>query len=312
MIDFSIMETDVAPESFSFDVCIAAVGYESRCSFVVECCSVVAKIGIALDFGFLQEGAYSKNVRFFEALGFQIIPGLADSAVGFIANRIVEARSDCVRVLVDVSSMSREMIANVVLAIASARYRTSVLVTCSYAPSIFTGGYGASPIRLASPIKREFAGWSSRPDKPLGLLLGLGCEPGLALGAAQVLEPAKGWAFSPLGFDERFQAALLSANSHLTDIFDVTVSEYDISQPTVTRSKIDALITAVSPSYRLIAVPFGPKVFSWLMMTTAMFNHYRELGVWAFSSKEQAAAVDREPEGRIVWHSQYVAKADVK
>ena len=99
------------------------------------------------------------------------------------------------------------MIANVVLGIGRAGQGTAIRVTVGYAPSKFGGGYYSAPIRAANPIKPELAGWSTRPEQPLGAILSLGCEPGLALGALQFLEPDKVWVFPPLGIDPNFDKA---------------------------------------------------------------------------------------------------------
>ena len=296
-------EHDEVPETFEFDVAIVAVGYERRARWVTESSDVQAELCIGLEFGFLKEASFEYNKDFFVGRNYRIINGLDGKAQEYIGNAIKNVGSDSVSVFVDVSSMSREMIANVIIGLERARHQKTVRVVCAYAPSKFSGGYGPAPIRLASPIKPSLAGWSSQPERPLGAIFGLGCEPGLALGALQFLEPSKAWTFKPEGFDPQFADALEGSNRHLNDIFDVTGFTYKIDQPTITRGRFEALLNAVGEAFRVVAVPFGPKIFAWLVLSTVAFTNRTQVGVWAFSSKEQAMPVDREAEGPIIWHT---------
>lgn len=304
------LESDHAPESFEFDFAIVAVGYERRCRWVTEKHSIRSKDGRGLEFGFLREGSYADNVAYFTALGFKIRYGLRDDAVDELASAVCSIASDEPSVFVDISSMSREMIANVVLSLQRARVKKPISVTVAYAPSKFTGPYEPAPIRHASPIKPFLAGWSSRPEIPLGTIFGLGCEPGLALGALQMLEPNKAWIFKPKGIDPKYDAAMRKANEHIDEIFDVSSFTYDIEEPMFARGRLEALLNALEGSFRLIVVPFGPKIFAWLSVCTVVFGGKSNVGVWTFSSKEQGKAVDRDAEGHVIWHRLNLSRVD--
>ena len=208
-----------------------------------------------------------------------------------------------VSIFVDISSMSREMIANVILAVNNAFCSSMVCITVAYAPSKFVESADAAPIRVARPITRVLSGWSAMPEKPLGAIFGLGCESGLALGAMQVLEPDNAWLFTPVGLDDRFSASLRAANEHIEDIFDVTRFAYDIRSPSTLRAKYESLLNSIGDEFRLITVPFGPKLFAWSVLSTLIFSGRDDVGVWTFSSAEQGHAADREAEGPIIWHS---------
>ena len=280
-----------------------AIGYERRCRWVTKEFAIEATSSWGLEFGFLAEGSYRENRTYFEGLGFNIIVGLHDAAVDRLAKAFLSSASATPSIFIDISSMSREMIANVALAIQQIRSRKLVSVTIAYAPSRFSGPYAAAPIRLASPIKPSLAGWSSQPEMPLGAIFGLGCEPDLALGALQLLEPNKAWIFKPKGIDPKYDAAMKAANLHIEDIFDVSNFGYDISKPASARGRLEALLNAIDKSFRLIVVPFGPKIFAWLAISTVVFSGRSNVGVWAFSSKEHASVIDRDAEGHVIWHS---------
>lgn len=303
-------ESDLAPVDVSFDIAIVAVGYERRCRWVVEQEAITATVCLALEFGFLAVASYEENLTFFRNKGYKSVPGLGSDAVEFLASQIDRVKGDNRKIFVDVSSMSRGMIANVLLAIDLARRNGSIEVWASYAASKFSSDYNPGPIRKTEPIRRDLAGWSTRPEHPLGAVFGLGCEPGLVLGALQVLEPDKVWTFAPKGFDEAFSVECAAANSSIGDIFDTTEFEYDLSNPVITRGKFEALLNAVGDDFRLILVPFGPKMFAWLTMGTIILSGRREVGIWTFSSGEDARVLDREAEGPIVWHHQHLTKQE--
>lgn len=140
--------------------------------------------------------------------------------------------------------------------------------------------------------------------------MGLGCEPGLGLGALQVLEPHKAWLYAPRGNDSRFETALVSANEHIDDIFDVTEFDYELAEPTIARGRIEALMNSVDGSFRLICIPFGPKIFAWLVLSTVVFQQRRNVGVWSFSSREHAQAVDRSVSDEVIWHQMILQKCE--
>ncbi|MBB5708437.1 hypothetical protein [Sphingopyxis panaciterrulae] len=297
-------ENNAPPEVFEFDVAIAAVGYERRCRYIVERYDIRANRQIGLEFGFLKEASFDENQAFFSERSWEILDSREAEIFDRVAVALVEtaAASEQLRLFVDISSMSREMMANLALAIDRAQATRKIALAIAYAPAQFGVPYKPAPIRLAAPVKPELAGWSSRPDKPLGVIMGLGCEPGLGLGALQVLEPHKAWLHAPRGFDHRFEDALVKANEHIDDIFDVTEFDYELAESTIARGRIEALMNSVDRSFRLICIPFGPKIFAWLVLSTVVFQQRRNVGVWSFSSREHAQAVDRSVSDEVIWH----------
>jgi hypothetical protein len=301
-----MIESDSTPETLTFDVAIVAVGYERRCRWLFTHQAIETKLLLGLEFGYLADGSYGDNVAFFKAVpNCKIINGISLDSSTQIADAIhgtSDSKED-ISILLDISSMSRSMIANAALGIQALRRYRNIHVTVSYLPSKFAPPAGPSPIRLASPIKPDLAGWSPRPERPVGVVCGLGFEEGLALGALQFLEPAKAWIFVPVGVQSEFDNAVRRANQHIGDIFDTSQFHYQINQPTFTRGKLEALLNSVSQDFRVVVVPFGPKIFAWLALTTIVFCGRRDVGIWTFSSKEQERVVDRDAEGSIIWHS---------
>jgi len=305
-----LTEADGRPEDLEFDAVFVAAGYESRCRWVVEQTNIDSARKYALTFGYLEVGDYQSNIDFFQSRNFEVRNGFATGLADELIASISANQCQTPRILIDISSMSRKMIANLLLAMDQVRRIRAIEIIVAYAASQYSSDYNPGPIREAAPIRRELAGWSSRPELPLGTVFGLGCEPGLVLGALQTLEPDKVWAFAPNGFDEAFSQESAKANENIGDIFDVSISSYDLDQPTITRGRFEALLNAVGDRFRLISVPFGPKLFAWLTMSTIVFQGRSEVGVWTFSSGDKARPVERAPEGPIVWHQMIVSKSD--
>ncbi|MCQ8873187.1 hypothetical protein NP945_15245 [Mesorhizobium sp. LMG17149] len=303
-------ESDEGPTSTYFDTCIVAVGFEQRCRWVVSKHKIRTAKGVGLQFGFLAEGSYDDNQAFFLKKGFELAAGLSSDTPSVISEAIQNSTpsGEIRTIFVDISSMSRQMIANVVLGINLAAAAFPLRVTVAYAPSKFVGPVAQAPIRFASPILPDLAGWSSTPEKPLAAIFGLGAEEGLALGALQTLEPDKAWLFTPKGIDTRYDKAMLKANEHIADIFEVNRFDYDIVRPTATRARIEYLLNSIDGYFRVVSVPFGPKIFSWLSLSTVVFEQRNEVGVWAFSSKEHGKVVDRRAQGQIIWHTMTVIR----
>jgi len=303
-------EEDAAPHGCDFDIAIVALGYEPRCRWVWKTARPTAKYKIGLEFGFLKEGGYAENRQYLANENFEFLTGVGHDAVGAITeyfSKMNLAEGVPVRVLLDISSMSREMIANALLGLNHALCGRAISVSAAYAPSQFESASKLAPIARSQPITRALSGWSSRPEQPLGLIVGLGCEKGLALGALQFLEPDKAWLFVPIGIDEKFDISLGEANEGIEGIFDATRFGYHITQPSVLRAKFEALLNSVDGDYRTICIPFGPKIFTWACLSTLVFKQLHEVGVWAFSSSEQGHAIGREAEGPIIWHTLHVA-----
>lgn len=297
-------ELDTPPEHFEFDVVIAAVGYERRCRYSIKKYGIKGTVSLGLEFGFLTSHSYPDNRQFFLSQGFQLIGGMSVETSKKISDAVINSGTTDrpTRVFVDISSMSREMISHVLLGLRAALRQKPLVISAAYAPSKFSGPYQPAPIRREGPIVSQLAGWSPRPDYPLGVIFGLGCEPNLALGALQLLEPRKAWLFEPVGTDPNYDEAMRAANPGIGEIFDVTSFTYDITRPTMLRGRFEALLNALESDFRLVVVPFGPKVFAWSTIFTIALEARPTIGIWAFSSKDQATPVDRDSDGDVIWH----------
>ena len=128
-----------------------------------------------------------------------------------------------------------------------------------------------------------FAGWSGDPGRPLGLAMGLGYEPGKAVGGSAYLEPKQAWLFIPTGLDRKYDRAVEKANRHLLEAREPKWSiEYSVTRPIETLAVLDGLAYGQLQEGRVILLPFGPKVFALCCLLVACV-HYPEVAVWRVS-----------------------------
>jgi hypothetical protein len=255
------------------DVFICAVGYESRSRWLFERSDIKAAVKIALRFSYSEGAAFSDNHAFFSSQQFKIIDS---SQVGYdslvieeVAQQVPVFGSKTLSVMIDISVMSRLMLADMCILLRRLTESAPISLLTAYVPSDYTKPGEPHVLSVARPVRPEFAGWSSRPDLPLAAIIGLGYEEGLALGAMEYLNPSKVWAFVPVSDEPRFLSDVLKANEIVQKQFDSAFIQYALQKPIRLRSKLDELIRGVTGRFRIVIVPFGPKLFSWISMIVA-------------------------------------------
>jgi hypothetical protein len=296
-------------ENAEFDIAICAIGYEGRSRYFWETTKTKAKKKIAIRFGGQNELQFKNNQDFFEQEDFSFWDLRASNSLAELCQilNLEKPTPPTVTVCVDVSSMSRRMIAFVFEALEAVCFVKSK-ITVVYAPSAFEKTVEVSPILVREPISKRFVGRSISPDKDLALIFGLGTAGFLSIGAVQFLEPKKSWMFAPKGVDPRFDAEVNSGFQMVTSLFDVHRQDYMISEPEVTKGRIEQLINTLEPYYRLAIVPQGPKIFAAIAMAILVERKDHHVAVWYFSSTESAVPVDRKAEGPIFQFSFLISK----
>lgn len=293
-----------APDG-EFDLLIGAVGYESRSTWLIEHGGIRATAVWGLQFEYNQVLHFNRACEIYEHAGADLALFSSEDDLGRMAARLSEIQSQHnrpLRVVLDISAMSRLMIATTLLAITQASRAYGIELNTHYTPATFRAPGQTAPARVAQPIVPELAGWSNRPDTPLGVIVGLGYEGSAAAGALQVLEPSRTWALYPVGFDPQFLQAVQAANDDLSSIYDIIKLTYSIADPAGTRALLRRLLSDLRADYRIALIPFGPKIFSWLCMVTAMEQGFEEVAVWRFSPQELGDPIDHIASGISIWH----------
>lgn len=304
MIIQSEITLSTAPAG-QIDLLIGAVGYETRSTWLLETAGIDVKAIWGLKFDYNQVLHFDRACEIYAKAGADVMLFASDTSLEVLTQKLSKLQSELdrpLRVALDISAMSRLMIATTLLALTRSNGAQGIELNTHYTPANYRAPGQMAPVRVAQPIVPELAGWSSRPDTPLGVIIGLGYEGSAAAGALQVLEPSRTWALYPVGFDLKFLEAVHEANDDLSMLFDVIKLTYSIADPAGTRSLLRRLLSDLRADYRVALVPFGPKIFSWLCMVTALENGFEEVAVWRFSAQELGQPVEYEASGTSVWH----------
>jgi hypothetical protein len=286
------------------DLFVSALGYESRSLYAARLLANSARRRVAIAFDSHGLLSYDANQTFLASAGFEFLPYDQASFLHTFKAILVRqeiASEEPLTVRVDVSSMSRPMIAQIVLALAEDPSRRSLHVEFLYCPAEFQEpSFTAAPIVVSQPVIPEFAGWSEAPERGVCAVVGLGFEYEQALGALEFLEPAASWAFIPKGFDKRFYEAVRDANKELiAGIPNPQVYKYSIQDPINCLNVLEGLIYGLVQGSRPVLVPFGPKIFALICIVVAQAYSPR-VTVWRVSGEQEGEPVDRAASGQII------------
>ena len=282
------------------DIFVGALGFESRCIHAAEMFGRLCQTRLAFQFEDRNVLSYAKNKAWLEAADFNILPSDTVSLRSGLDIAIAEyADRDNIRMIVDISSMSRPMLADVVSYL-SRTAKVPLLVQFLYSPAKFTAPpTGISPQTYSGPVTPDYAGWTLDPALPLAAVIGVGYEFGRALGILEYVEPAVAWLFTPRGFDSGYDAASSRVNS---DLFGMVPKEqqvqYDVRATMECFERLEALVYGVKERGRVLLCPFGPKMFALICLLVAEL-HAPDATVWRVSGGQSEEPTDHEASGEI-------------
>lgn len=303
MTEIRITPSRGRPEG-QFDLLVVCLGYETRALYVAERYTEASVVRLALAFQHRLVGNYEHNKRFYSANNFKILSFNADDFSDALYAELLQATSNadsCPRVLVDISSMSRPMIATLVVALSRLSANFKIEVTFVYCPAVFTTPSNIrQPVTVSQPVIPELAGWSVQPERSVAAIVGLGFEFDQALGAVEYLEPAVAWTFIPFGEDSRFDKAVAKANDDLLSALKPeSLVRYNVADPYRCFVELEALTYGLMDSMRPIIVPFGPKLFALLSFLIGVI-HSPNVTVWRVSGDQVGVPEDRVASGNII------------
>jgi hypothetical protein len=288
----------------SFDVRIFVCGYESRSRFVFEKLDGVSQGNLILDYQCSGTLNYDENMRRFQEFGnckFVPVDGKLDAAIQtYIGDYIRNAdRYDDLNILFDISSCSRSVMATVFLAISSIS-GVKFNVSCTYALSTFGSPPTSElPSHISQPVIGDLSGWSDDLTNPPCAVIGLGFEPGRALGCIDYLEIPEVRLFMPIGPDARFREAVSQANAALVSEADGTaLLYYDVLDANGSYEKLESLVFGLMSDHRPVLIPLGPKIFAALCIVLAI-KMLPAVCVWRTSSGSIGGIRDQKASGEI-------------
>lgn len=246
---------------------IATIGYERRSRQIPEAlgCS-----GLAIPFNDHQEIDFAANLDFFEKSNWEVRE-ISESDFFVHADewlRTLVAREEPVRVAADVSSMSRRRIADLVQSVFELPQSANLDIDFLYTPAEFADpdldpDHEPQVISVV-PVSEAFAGWWEDLDKPLHAIVSLGYERERAASALDVLEPSSTQIYVPKGNDPRYIDAVRSANGGLDEFPGVlpTRVEYPVTNPFSCFQGLEANVSRIAATDRVVLIPLGPKIFA--------------------------------------------------
>lgn len=286
-----------------FDIAIAICGYETRSSHLFKTAEFQATRTVVLDYHSDGMLSYDANKAFYEALDDRDFIDIDDQLAARLRETLthigtqMEPEDALPRILIDISSCSRSVMAKLLLSIAET-LPARAEVTCAYALSAFdTPPDGELPSHISEPVVGDLSGWSDDLSKPPCAVIGLGFEPGRALGCMDYLEIPEVRLFMPFGVDPRFEQAVHNANAVLiTEAGGQSVLPYEVLDPAATYEKMESLVYGLMPRFRPVIIPLGPKIFAALAMVLAV-RMLPQICVWRTSSGTVGEIVDRKASG---------------
>lgn len=280
--------------SSTYDFLVVVHGYEPRSADVARRVGGSADRKIALAYDAPGLFAFDENGRLLRSMGFTLLPAEL-SSVQLIAAEIRGAAADRhVEVGIDISSMSRALLAPLLIALENVSESVSFAVDFWYMPPMFDASvHPTAAIETAELLHPRFAGLAADPLKPVAAIVGVGYEPNLGLGVSEYLDVASVYAFVPFGHDTQFDQATEEANRSLfLGETPCRRAEYDLTDPYDLYVRLESLMYGLARTNRVAVVPLGPKIFSLCSILAAMQSD-SPAAIWRFSSGQAAAAPHR-------------------
>jgi len=274
VLPFKARELDDASR-LQYDSMLASVGFETRSRQIAEAVPVVGK---AIPFKDHKVLDYEENLKFFKGAGWDL-PEISDEEyfvwVSEWLTTVIEANKPA-RIAIDVSSMSRRRIADVIEAIISLPDEAEAAIDFLYTAAVFEkpDKDEEPPIFSVAPVSEFFAGWWDDLEKPLFAIVGLGYELERAASALDLLEPSRTQLFVPEGRDLKYLEAVREANLGLDDWRGLDPEEilYSVSDPFACFRQLEQKVSRLQSRERIALVPLGPKIFAVAAILTAALH----------------------------------------
>jgi hypothetical protein len=300
----SVSDLDRTWKSVQYDLFLAALGYEERARYVAGLVGTVSKSRIAIGFSEQREHAYEANFKWFEDNEFEIAiiddDGFREKVGDSFRKAALQREAETLRVLIDISSLSRFRLATIVDLLLTEIINISVSVTFVYSlatynpPSITR----VSNSHVGPVLRSNFAGWWVEPDRGITAIVGLGYEPDKALGAVEHLQAADIWTFTPKSSIARYSKALGTANGSL--LASVPISHqvtYSVQSPFNLFVTLESLVYGVMQQQNPVLLPFGPKLFALCCLLVA--SVHTSVAVWRVSAQALEPAINRKASGHV-------------
>jgi hypothetical protein len=202
------------------------------------------------------------------------------------AEKEIKKENEPLKILIDVSCMSRPLIAEVFAGLVIIAQTRDIQLQVAYSLATYAPSplVWAVPNRTICPVHPAFSGWTSEgASAPLDVVVGLGYERGKALGAVEYLEPRHRWICVPQSPELAYLAEVKQHNKNLIDNSKGRVVYYQVLSPVDTYFSLRSLVEGIARGARPVLLPFGPKLFFAVSLLVAMT--VEEVAVWHVSGE---------------------------
>ena len=291
-------------ELHTFDVLLFPVGYEERSVAIAR--MLVDRVRLlGIGFGSRKELSFDDNLSWVRSTRAEYLELPEVSFFSWLQALPANLPPSCRRLAIDISSFSRDRLGALIVSAvdwlggAAAGSREVALV---YSPGKFSQAlYLAAQADLISSAELlpGFEGDFVEPDSPLTVILGLGYEPGRALGVIELLEPQRIVAFVPRGDEREFDRRVEKANRALLDPGSgVARYSYDVSRPDLLFEEMSRLVSSIGLRGRCVLVPLGPKLFAAVACLVGLLAQPRP-PVWRVSGAGSSNALQSVASGKL-------------
>lgn len=289
----------------SFNLLIAICGYESRAKFISLEVKGNVESTIILDYGSEGVLSYGANkqalgtmpqVDFLSLNDDRYVLDFETMLLRHLKNRNVGEK---LRVLFDTSCASRRLISKVLLSLDRIA-KDQLELCCVYAVSEFYPPPSDElPSHISEPVVGELSGWSNDLSQPPCAVIGLGFEPGRAIGCIDYLEMPEVRLLQPHGPDPRFIDAVEQANGQLImEAGTNCLFPYSVMDPVDTYLKLESMVFGLLDEFRPVLIPLGPKIFAVSCIVLAIRNA-PSVCVWRTSSGQLGVPHDTKTDGNV-------------
>lgn len=286
----------------NFDVLIFAIGYETRSRHVAEMLRGSCRSALGYIFPDYNELSFFDNLKFAEnidAKTFSDASKLSEALSYLKASSPERENLEGSKIIVDVSSMSRTVLSEIISQLLDDSFFEGAHIGFVYAVAEFSEPSSLDYDFVDFQPMSEFSGWTSAPEKPVAMILGLGYEVDHALGAVEYLDPSATFCFYPKGHDERYALEVEKANKPLlAQMKSSRIIKYPVADPLHTFSLLSSILQPLMETVRFVLVPMGPKIFVALcLVCQRLFGE--EVSVWRASGHSHSPIKDAKAEGPI-------------
>lgn len=289
----------IAQNGTEYDLIFGAHCIESRCIRVPEIVRATPGRKIAYEVQ-CDDSLLHRRKKRLTTYGFTVCPfddnHLSVEIDALILKKLNQSDDPSIRVLVDVTSLPRRVIASIIGELAGRAGPVSIDLSLTYTlaryipPSIT----GLEPNKQVAPVHPFFAGWTSQPGLPVSAVMGLGYERGKALGAREYLQASDWFLFIPNSPETKFRSKVEQHNRQLMEATSPQRTlDYEVLKPAQTLLTLGSVVAGLKSHAKPVLLPFGPKIFFAVSALTAIAHP--EASVWHVSGEEHELPVDRAP-----------------